>query len=104
LNETGDTDRMLTELEQAVQCDPRHARAWYNLGLARSARGNDASALEALVRAESADPSDPRTPYARATVLARLGKLDEARVAARRALELAPNSAAADLLRHIGRQ
>ena len=58
-----------------------------------AAGGNVGTA--ALVRAESADPSDPSVPYARATVLARLGKLDEARSAARRALELDPNSAAA---------
>jgi tetratricopeptide (TPR) repeat protein len=105
LNEIGETDRMLSELEQAVQCDPRLARAWYNLGLARSARGNDTGALEALARAESADPSDPRAPYARATVLARLHQINEARTAARRALELAPQfTAAADLLRQLDGQ
>jgi len=70
--------------------------------LARSRQGDDSGALAALVRAESADPSDPRAPYARATVLARLGKLDEARSAARRALELDPNSPAANLLRQLG--
>jgi len=91
-------------LEQAVQCDPRHARAWYNLGLARSGLGDDTGALAALVRAESTDPTDPRAPYARATVLVRLGKLDEARSAARRALELDSNSAAANLLRQIDGQ
>ena len=95
LNETGASSRMVQELEAAVKCDPQFARAWYNLGLARSSQGDDSGALAALVRAESADPSDPSVPYARATVLARLGKLDEARSAARRALELDPNSAAA---------
>ena len=98
LNESGDTNRMLTELESAVQCDPRHARAWYNLGLARSTRGDETGALAALVRAESGDPADPRAPYARATVLARMGKTAEARLAARRALELDPNFSAATAL------
>ena len=104
LNETGDSSRMITELEEAVTCNPHHARAWYNLGLARSGQGDNPGALEALMRAESADPSDPRAPYARATVLVRMGKLDEARSAARRALELDSHSAAADLLRQLGEQ
>ena len=104
LNETGDTPRMMTELEEAVTCNPRHARAWYNLGLARSGQGDDSGALAALVRSESADPSDYRAPYARATVLVRLGRLDEARSAARHALDLDSNSAAANLLRQIGGQ
>lgn len=104
LNEAGESGRVVPELEQAVKCDSQFARAWYNLGLARSGQGDDAGALVALVRAESADPSDARTTYARATVLARMGKLDEARAAARRALELAPNSAAAALLRQLGGQ
>ena len=105
LNEAGESDRVLLELELAVKCDPQFARAWYNLGLARSAHGDDAGALEALVRAESADPSDARTPYARATVLARIGRLDEARAAARHALELDANlTTAGDLLRQLGGQ
>jgi tetratricopeptide (TPR) repeat protein len=103
LNETGDKTRMLTELEAAVKCDPRHARAWYNLGLARSGQGDDHGALDALERGETADPNDPRIPYARATILARLGNLAEARTAARRALELQPNfTAAANLLQQLG--
>jgi len=103
LNEVGEAARVLSELELAVKCDPRHARAWYNLGLARSAGGDMLGAVDALVRAESADTSDPRIPYARATVLARLGKTSEAKSAARRALELNPNFAEAEvLLRQLG--
>jgi len=102
LNETGDARRVSAELEAAVKCDPRHARAWYNLGLTRSGNADDLGAVEALSRAESADPNDPRIPYARATVLARMGNLNEARTAAQRALELEPNfPAAAGLLRQL---
>ena len=103
LNDVGETRRVSSELERAVKCDPRHSRAWYNLGLARSAAGDDAGAVDALVRAESADATDAHIPYARATVLARLGKISEAKAAARRALELNPNySEAAALLRQLG--
>lgn len=103
LNETGDATRMMSELETAVKCDPHHARAWYNLGLARSARGDNNGAIEALTRGETAEPNDPRIPYARATILVRTGNILEARTAARRALELQPNfSAAASLLQQLG--
>jgi len=102
LNEIGETGRVLSELELAVKYNPRHARAWYNLGLARSGRGDLPGALEALARAESVDSSNPRIPYARATVLARLQRYSEARRATRRALELDPNfSDAAQLLRQL---
>ena len=102
LNETSDPSRVLTELEQAVKLDPRHARAGYNLGLARNAAGNATGAIQALIAAESAEPNDARIPYARATIHARLGQLDQARSAARRALEIEPNfSAAATLLQNL---
>ena len=94
---------MIPELELAVKLDPQFGRAWYNLGLARNAQGDVTGAIEALLRAESADPNDPRIPYARATVLAHQGNLAGARAAAQRALELNPNfTAAADLLRQLG--
>ncbi len=102
LNEVGETDRVIPELELAVKSNPRHARAWYNLGLARSGHGDVSGALEALTRAESIDSANPRIPYARATVLARLQRFSEARTAARRALEIDPNfSEAAQLLRQL---
>ena len=90
LNEAGQLDAARTVLEQAVKLDPQFSRAWYNLGLAYSAQEKSAPALDALVRAESLDARSPQIPYARATILARLGRTDEARVAARRALELQP--------------
>ncbi len=102
LNEVGKSEQVEPELELAVKFAPQFAPAWYNLGLARSSRGNDSGALEALIRAESADPNDPRIPYARATVLARLGRTEEARTCAHRALEIKPNfSPAAQLLRQL---
>jgi len=84
-------DQAIVTLEAAVKLDPQHARAWYNLGLARSAVEKTTEALEALNRAESLAPRDPQIPYARATILARLGRYDEMRDAARKALELQPD-------------
>ena len=105
MNETGDREKFLAELEMAVKLDPHHARAGYNLGLARHAAGNPAGAIQALLAAEAADPRDPRIPYARATIHAKLGQIAEARQAAQRALELNPRSAeAAALLRQLSGQ
>ena len=104
-DETGETERVIPELELAVKLNPQYSQAWYNLGLARSAQGDLAGAAGALLHAESADPNDPRIPYARATVLARQGNIDAAQAAARRALDLNPNfTAAADLLRQLNSQ
>lgn len=89
-NELGATDKTLAALERAVRLDPRHARAWYNLGLTRNALGQTEAALEALLRAEALAPNDPQIPFARATILARLGRIAEARAAAERAVEMNP--------------
>jgi Flp pilus assembly protein TadD len=97
-NELGDSTKALGELEAAVKLDPRHARAGYNLGLARHAAGNPAGAIQALLTAETATPQDPRIPYARATIHAQLGQLNEARQAARRAVELNPRFTEANTL------
>ncbi len=102
LNELGKLTEATTALEVAVKLDPQFARALYNLGLAYSQTGQSDRALDALIRAESVDALSARIPYARATILARLGRHREARVAARRALELEPGfSDAATLLQKL---
>jgi len=98
LNETGKLDEALAALEEAVKLDPVFSQAWYNLGLAYAAQNKSELALESLVRAESLDARSPQIPYARATILARLGRVDEARTAAQRALDLRPNFAEAQQL------
>ena len=104
LNEVGQLEAARAALAETVKLDPQFARAWYNLGLAHSAQNNFESALAALLRAESLDARSPQLPYARATILARLGRTDEARRAAQRALELQPGfPGAAELLRTLER-
>ncbi len=97
-NETGRPDQTTVELQRAVALDPRLAPAWYNLGLAQHAAGGSAAALISLQRGENAAPDDPRLPYARATILAQLGRTVEARAAARRALTIQPGFPAAQQL------
>jgi tetratricopeptide (TPR) repeat protein len=91
LNEVGRLDDARLSLELAVKLDPRLAPAWYNLGLAYAAQKKLDAAVEALLRAESLDARSPQIPYARATVLLNLYRVDEARRAASRALEIQPN-------------
>ena len=57
---------------------------------------------EALARAEGIDPADADIPYARALILLRLKRSDEARAALRRVLDLRPwDQGAAELMRQI---
>lgn len=104
LNEEGFLTATITELEQTVELNPNHARAWYNLGLAREAKDDSAGALAALACAEKAETDNPKIPYARATILLQLGRTSEARSTAQRALQLRPDFAAArDLLSQLAR-
>lgn len=96
--EAGRPERIQPELEAALRLNPKHARAAYNLGLLLHGRGDRGRALTALLQAESADGQDAQIPYARATVHAELGQLEEARTAARRALKLRPGWAEAEEL------
>ena len=101
-NEAGETDRVMPELKLAVQYNPQFARAWYNLGLLQSRSGDNLSALVSLTRAESCGPRDPGIPYARATILAQMGRIPEAEQAAQRALVLQPDySPAVQLLKTL---
>ena len=78
LAETGDMKGVVVALEEAVRLDPNFGRAWYNLGLAKNSLDEPEGAIQALQRGETANPSDSTIPYARATILARLGRKAEA--------------------------
>jgi predicted RNA polymerase sigma factor len=69
------------------------------LGLALNGLKRTDEALQALLSGESADPRDPGIPYARATILAQLGRTMEAVMAVDRALQIAPGFPQAQQLR-----
>jgi len=89
-NESGAVDKSAKNLEEAVKLDPTMSRAWFNLGLARNEMGNTAGALEALQKGEATGPRDYAIPYARATILYRNGRKEEAAEAAQKALQIEP--------------
>ncbi len=100
LGELGHVRQAADTLADVVRIDPTFTRAWYNLGLARSVLGDGPGALQALERAETFDPLSADIPFARATILHRLGRTDEAYLAARRTLTIdASHTGAAKLLR-----
>ncbi len=61
-------------------------------------------AIEALLKGEAAEPSDYAIPYARATILARLGRREEAIGAVTRALQIRRDfTEAIELIRTLSR-
>lgn len=103
LNESGQLSEATAALETAVKLDPAYAQAWYNLGLAYNTDHRADRAIEMIEKAEGL-ARNPLYPYARATILARQGRMDEARGAAKTALSIDPNySDAAALLQQLQR-
>jgi len=98
-SESGDLEQTVAALREAVRIEPSFARAWYNLGLALNGLKRTDESLAALLKGETADPRDPGIPYARATILAQLGRTMEAVVAVDRALQIAPGFQQAQQLR-----
>jgi predicted CXXCH cytochrome family protein len=89
-NETGDLEGAMVAFEAALSVDSDNARAWYNLGLARSVAGDDEGALKCLARCQVLAPWEPDAPWARATILYRLGRGAEAIQALQTVLRLVP--------------
>ena len=89
--ETGDLAKTIPALRDATRLDPANARAWYNLGLALNSEGQTTEALAALDSGFRANPHDASIPYASATIFARLGRKEDARMEIFKALNAQPN-------------
>ena len=100
--EAGKAEEVITQLKKTVQLDPAYGRAWYNLGLAYAGKEDLANSIAALTKAEELLPKTPEIPYARATVHARAGKVNEAKAAAVRAQSLGL-PAASQLINQLSR-
>lgn len=80
---------------------PEAPKLWTELGIARSAEGRDAEAVEAFEKAVALEPRDPRPLHGYAMALRRLGRPAEAADALRRLIVLAPHDVAR-LWRELG--
>jgi Flp pilus assembly protein TadD len=76
---------------RALGIDEGRAEAWFGLGLAGLASGNEGLALDAARRAGQLRPQDPMPAVLEALALNAQGQPEEARKAAERARALAPD-------------
>ncbi len=93
LNERGRVDQAAEEARLAVDLNPRMADAYINLAAVETARGRDGEALRWLDALLAFAPLHAGGLAARAQALRRLDRLDEALTPAKRAVEVAPESA-----------
>lgn len=78
---------------KAIEIDGTHAPAWFNLGNLAMGRDEFELASELFAKAWSLAPSDARLANNLAVALKELGRLEEARAALTRAIELDPGFA-----------
>jgi tetratricopeptide (TPR) repeat protein len=76
-----------------LEAEPRSDRLWAELGMVYNAERQRRLAAECFEVAARLAPRDPKWPYHRANVLARVGSQDEAIVAMERSIELEPEYA-----------
>jgi tetratricopeptide (TPR) repeat protein len=90
------------QLRHALALDPRHKRAWVNLGLTLGEQGRYAESLEAFQKAVSEAEAHSNLAF----IFTTQGKREEAKQEYRRAVELDPNlviaQRALDKLEHPG--
>lgn len=61
--EVGDIDRAFPLVEEAASKDPKHAEAWYYLGLLRDERGDAGGATQSFLKARELDLALPVPPW-----------------------------------------
>ncbi|MGE9270027.1 MAG: ammonia-forming cytochrome c nitrite reductase subunit c552 [Verrucomicrobiales bacterium] len=102
--EVGDIPGAESRLRTAVSIAPGFSRAYYNLGLIQNGQGKPQEAVTSLGLAAQTDPLNADAPYAQATILIRLGQVEQAITAAQEALRRDPNhQGAQQFLRQLGR-
>jgi tetratricopeptide (TPR) repeat protein len=91
LAQTRQLEKAVQTFRRVVQLDAGHIQGWSNLGVALSAIGQIDDSLAAMDRASALAPNDPRIPYARANILLRAKRYEEARTAANQSLRIQPD-------------
>lgn len=95
LLEQGKTDDARSALEQALQLRPDDPDALFNLGMARAQAGDVAAAAEIYAQVVSLTPDDAEARYRLGALVLGLGQRERGLAELRRALQLAPDHAAA---------
>ena len=88
LGRAGDLAAAVTAFERALELDPDHPKALYNLGLARSALAKSLCAERAFGRFVAGRPNDVLGRLEHGRALAALGRYDEALAELREAVRL----------------
>jgi len=63
LFEIGDMTRAAPLIDEAASKDPKHAEAWYYLGLVRTEQGDDKNTIDAFLKARELDLLQPAPPW-----------------------------------------
>jgi tetratricopeptide (TPR) repeat protein len=90
LSQLGRTDEALPELQTLCRQNPNSADYQFKLGMALSAAGQIEASLATLNRAAALSPKDPQIPSARAAILIRAKRYQEARAAINQSLGIQP--------------
>ncbi len=105
LAEMGRPGEAQLELEKLVVNHSDFDRAWYNLGLLYSQQNQPEEAIRRLDKAIELNPLQPDYPYAKATILIRMGAIPETLEILQSILEVYPNYApAAQLYQRLMQQ
>lgn len=80
---------------QAIQCNPRHAQAYYNLGLLQANHNREEEALQSYRQSIALNPGNAQAYNNLGILLARGTRMDEAENCYRQALAIDPGNAAA---------
>jgi len=91
LNTPGREDEAITHLQKAVTLDAGAVEPCTNLGFALIARNRPAEAVEHLRASVAMEPNNNAAQQALRTALIRVGRLEEARAAWKKALEAGPS-------------
>lgn len=102
--EFGSLGTFVDGLKARVQADPSDGAGWMILGLIESLRGEDASAVDALTRAEQTRSDDPLASYYLGQSLLLVGRPDDAVQAFERAIARQPERAdLMEIFQQLGR-
>jgi tetratricopeptide (TPR) repeat protein len=91
LNQEGEIELAIEQLERALAADPDYPYAHYNLGLIENRRGNFPPAAEHFAAVARFDSRDLHTQYYLGSALSRIDREGEAIAAYRRALSIDPD-------------